>query len=151
MPRSGKGNRVTSVTTLPISMRDLLPLSCRRIAFSVVAFLLLTAAMAQEKDVVYITKTGEKYHGSACRYLSHSRIEISRDDAIERGYTACSVCRPGTIAGVQGLASVGDSTVTRTSRPPSSSSQCTALTKAGSRCKRTTTESNSKCWQHQSQ
>ena len=41
--------------------------------------------------VVYITKTGEKYHEYGCRYLK-SCIEISYNDAVSRGYTACSVC-----------------------------------------------------------
>ena len=41
--------------------------------------------------VVYITKTGEKYHHYGCRYLK-SCIEISYNDAVARGYTACSVC-----------------------------------------------------------
>lgn len=41
---------------------------------------------------VYITRTGEKYHESWCRYLSRSKIAISLGDALARGYTACSVC-----------------------------------------------------------
>lgn len=44
---------------------------------------------------VYITKTGEKHHAGGCRYLSKSQIPISIDDAIARGYTACSVCGGG--------------------------------------------------------
>jgi len=43
---------------------------------------------------VYITRTGSKYHRSGCRYLSRSKIAISRSSAISRGYGACSVCRP---------------------------------------------------------
>ena len=42
--------------------------------------------------VVYITKSGEKYHAGGCRYLKKSKIEISLDDALARGYTPCSVC-----------------------------------------------------------
>lgn len=44
---------------------------------------------------VYITKTGSKYHASGCRYLSKSKIAISKSSAQARGYTACSVCHPG--------------------------------------------------------
>lgn len=44
---------------------------------------------------VYITRTGSKYHSSGCRYLSKSKIAISKSDAKARGYTACKVCRPG--------------------------------------------------------
>lgn len=43
---------------------------------------------------VYITKTGEKYHTSTCRYLWNSKIKISLSSARAQGYTACSVCRP---------------------------------------------------------
>ena len=43
---------------------------------------------------VYITETGECYHRSGCRYLSHSKIPISLKDAKARGYRPCSVCRP---------------------------------------------------------
>lgn len=47
-----------------------------------------------EKSIVYITKTGSKFHRSECRYLRQSKIEISRDAAIKQGYTPCSVCKP---------------------------------------------------------
>jgi len=43
---------------------------------------------------VYITKTGGKYHRAGCRYLSRSQISISKSDAINEGYTPCSVCNP---------------------------------------------------------
>lgn len=43
---------------------------------------------------VYVTKTGDKYHSSGCRYLSKSRISIDLDVAKSRGYSACSVCNP---------------------------------------------------------
>lgn len=44
--------------------------------------------------VVYITETGEKYHSGGCRYLSKSKIEITLENAINRGYTPCSKCGP---------------------------------------------------------
>jgi hypothetical protein len=48
----------------------------------------------QKETIVYITKTGKKYHRAHCRYLKYSHIKVSRADAIEEGYTACKVCRP---------------------------------------------------------
>jgi len=45
-------------------------------------------------DIVYITRTGAKYHRAGCRYLSQSCIRIERVEAIRRGYTPCSVCHP---------------------------------------------------------
>lgn len=44
--------------------------------------------------IVYITKTGEKYHRDGCRSLSKSKIPISLAEAKARGYEPCSVCNP---------------------------------------------------------
>ena len=43
--------------------------------------------------IVYITKTGSKYHRSGCLYLSESSIPISLKEAKVR-YGPCSVCNP---------------------------------------------------------
>ena len=43
--------------------------------------------------IVYITKTGSKYHSGGCRYLSKSKIAISLQNA-KSSYGACSVCNP---------------------------------------------------------
>jgi len=50
-----------------------------------------------EDTTVFITRTGKKYHADNCRYLSKSKIPITLKDAIERGYTPCSVCNPPSI------------------------------------------------------
>jgi len=47
-----------------------------------------------KSTIVYITKTGEKYHRSGCRYLSRSKIAIELGDAKSQGYAPCSVCDP---------------------------------------------------------
>jgi len=52
-----------------------------------------TAASANA-ETVYITKSGTKYHRASCRFLSKSKIAISRKEAEERGYTPCKVCKP---------------------------------------------------------
>ena len=44
--------------------------------------------------VVYITKSGEKYHTEKCSYLKKSKIEISLEDAVDAGYEPCSRCKP---------------------------------------------------------
>jgi competence protein ComEC len=50
---------------------------------------------AEEKEViVYITKTGEKYHSAGCSYLKKSKIPIELSDAKNSGYTPCSRCNP---------------------------------------------------------
>lgn len=46
------------------------------------------------ETIVYITETGTKYHAWGCQYLDDSAIPISKEEAIEQGYTACSVCKP---------------------------------------------------------
>lgn len=45
------------------------------------------------ESTVYITRTGEKYHLSNCRYLRKSKIPISLEEA-KKGYQPCKVCRP---------------------------------------------------------
>lgn len=44
--------------------------------------------------IVYVTKTGEKYHSAGCQYLRRSQIPISLEDAKASGYTPCSKCHP---------------------------------------------------------
>jgi hypothetical protein len=47
---------------------------------------------ARQECVVYITRTGERYHVDGCRYLRQSRIPVSKKDAVKAGYTPCKVC-----------------------------------------------------------
>ena len=54
----------------------------------------ILANAADGTTVVYVTKTGEKYHEDGCRYLKKSKIEISLEDAVDEGYEPCSVCNP---------------------------------------------------------
>jgi competence protein ComEC len=50
---------------------------------------------AEEKEViVYITKTGAKYHTLDCSYLKENGIPIELSDAKNSGYTPCSRCNP---------------------------------------------------------
>ena len=48
----------------------------------------------QQEMVVYITRTGKKYHCSGCGYLSKSKIPISLKDAKKNRYTPCKACNP---------------------------------------------------------
>lgn len=43
--------------------------------------------------VVYVTKTGDRYHRDGCRYLARSQIPMPLAEAAKR-YIPCSVCRP---------------------------------------------------------
>ena len=43
--------------------------------------------------IVYITRTGAKYHLSSCRHLKYSKIPISLEKA-KQNYEPCLICRP---------------------------------------------------------
>jgi hypothetical protein len=45
-----------------------------------------------ENRTVYVTRTGKKYHGTNCCYLSRGRTPISLKEARKQGYTPCSRC-----------------------------------------------------------
>ena len=51
-----------------------------------------TSTPNTQSKIVYITKTGEKYHKSNCSYLWNSKIEINLSQAKSLGYTPCSRC-----------------------------------------------------------
>jgi competence protein ComEC len=48
----------------------------------------------KQEIIVYVTRTGEKYHSAGCQYLSQSCIPMSLEDAVDEGYTPCSKCNP---------------------------------------------------------
>ena len=53
-----------------------------------------------ENDIVYITKTGKKYHRADCAYIDADSCEsLSVKAAVSRGLTECSVCHPGYYTG----------------------------------------------------
>lgn len=64
------------------------------IAFSVFGTGATNSAKGAKNDIVYITDTGTKYHTSSCRTLKKNKYEITREEAIEQGYTACKVFKP---------------------------------------------------------
>lgn len=109
-------------------------------------FLLCSFTFAQS---VYITNTGKKYHKESCRYLSQSKIEISLQDAVDKGYTACKVCKPSsTIEESNTKITPEKKTSVKQTPPKAYSSQCMATTKKGTRCKRKAAAGSNYCWQH---
>jgi len=76
----------------------------RVIAFLILSIFLFSSAaaiaapvfnsLASGDTIVYITRTGAKYHQGWCRYLSKSKIEITLKEAKAEGYTPCKVCNP---------------------------------------------------------
>lgn len=52
------------------------------------------ATSQDQDDIVYITKSGSKYHTEDCIYLKKSKIPILREQAIREGKQPCSKCCP---------------------------------------------------------
>ena len=73
-----------------------------RKAIWIFVFLVLTVSVLFAEDpIVYITKTGTKYHTASCSYLRKSKIPISLSDAIRQGYTPCNRCNPPILVQTQ--------------------------------------------------
>lgn len=51
-----------------------------------------TTTTAKQQEIVYITPTGDKYHTKSCRCYSDSCMAMTKEQAIQAGYTACDVC-----------------------------------------------------------
>ena len=49
---------------------------------------------AGRDTVVYITKTGERYHIERCTSVRNSKISISLGEAVAKGYEPCQRCDP---------------------------------------------------------
>lgn len=110
----------------------------------------------KESEVVYITRTGSKYHRGNCRHLAKSRIPVALDEAISR-YGPCSACKPPTkVTGASSPSGAVSRTAdTRSPRiaapstaPRVSGGQCAATTNKGTRCKRNAKPGSAYCWQH---
>jgi len=110
-------------------------------------FFLCSFALAQ---TVYITQSGKKYHTSNCSYLSSSKISIELSEAKEKGFTPCSRCKPDNEldANVK-TEKKSDPNTEIKKQSTTSSNQCEAITKKGTRCKRKAQTGSRYCWQHQ--
>ena len=49
------------------------------------------------EKIVYIAKTGKKYHLENCRTLRGEKEAIDLNEAIKNGYEVCKVCKPDDI------------------------------------------------------
>jgi endonuclease YncB( thermonuclease family) len=47
--------------------------------------------------VVFITRTGQKYHQTHCQHLLQSKIPVTLSEAVQMGYEPCSVCKPAVV------------------------------------------------------
>lgn len=51
-------------------------------------------ATERKGTTVYLTKSGTKFHRDGCSSLSKSKIPISYEDAVARGFEPCGRCNP---------------------------------------------------------
>ena len=123
----------------------------KKILLLVIAILSIAGLNAQ---TVHTTKTGAKYHSAGCSYLK-SDIPMDLGDAVKKGLTPCSRCNPPqsgqaspTNTNTNSNSPVSNTNVNTPVKTNGTSVQCSATTKAGDRCSRTTTSANGKCWQH---
>ena len=106
--------------------------------FISIGFFTGNASYAQDITTYYVTKTGKKYHKEHCHYLKYSKYAIKVSDVRFNRYTACKVCRPPIYT-----------ENTRSNKTTSiAQKRCSAITKAGTRCKRTAQSGSNTCWQH---
>lgn len=84
-------------------------------------------AQADGTDTVYVTRTGDKYHTSSCRYVRNKNniSTMTRDQAKSRGLTACSVCSGGVASSSSSSSSSNTYTATTTSATTSAAAQTT--------------------------
>ena len=88
---------------------------------------------------VYITKSGKKYHTENFRYAKTANA-VSLSEAVSRGLKPCSVCKPESESesesAIEKNSLTGDEQITKPSPEKKQSKvQCSAMTKAGKRCK----------------
>jgi micrococcal nuclease len=96
-------------------------------------------------QIVYVTKSGKKYHADGCRSLSKSRIEISLEEASAK-YGPCSICSPPVMAKGDTDQSKEETKEQPKSKP--TGGRCQATTKKGTQCKRKAKTGSDYCWQH---
>lgn len=71
----------------------------RRIACFLLSLIVFTSccgmAFADNRETtVYITRTGKCYHTGSCSSLRQSKIEVTLEYAVSKGYSRCDKCHP---------------------------------------------------------
>ena len=59
-----------------------------------VCMIAVVSYAAGQDTIVYVTKTGEKYHTGQCSSLKKSKISISLGEAVAKGFGPCQRCKP---------------------------------------------------------
>jgi hypothetical protein len=115
------------------------------------AILLASVALVQSQgasdSIVYVTKTGAKYHRDGCSSLSRSRIPIKLTLAASM-YGPCKNCRPPVPQAAPAAEPLVPVETPKTTRSPVRSERCQATTKKGTQCLRQAKAGGTYCWQH---
>jgi micrococcal nuclease len=103
---------------------------------------------ADGDQIVYITRTGTKYHVAGCRSLARSQTPIALKNV--GSHAPCAICKPPVLSKAATTTDAPSQTVEAPRAPPkpASSGQCQATTKRGTRCSRQAQSGRSYCWQH---
>lgn len=115
------------------------------------AVLIALVALVQGHDagdsIVYVTKTGAKYHRDGCSSLSRSRIPIKLSVAAAT-YGACKNCRPPLLETTPATSPLVPVESPKATGAPVRSGRCQATTKKGNQCLRKAKAGGAYCWQH---
>jgi hypothetical protein len=102
---------------------------------------------AASDSIVYVTKTGAKYHRDGCSSLSRSRIPIKLALAVSM-YGACKNCRPPVLETTPVIRPLVPVEKSKATPAPVRSDRCQATTKKGTQCLRKAKAGTAYCWQH---
>jgi len=113
--------------------------------------LLARPSTAEDGDqIVYITKSGTKYHVAGCRSLARSQVPIALKNVGSHG--PCSICKPPVLSKAATPTAAPNQVVEASKAPPkpasASSARCQATTKRGTQCSRQAQSGRNYCWQH---
>ena len=120
---------------------------------AVVLVLVLAAATllaGQSADtVVYVTKTGAKYHRAGCTSLRSSSIATTLGQASIK-FEACKNCKPPILAATAAPATPAANAPAKAAPAERAvqSGRCQATTKKGAQCSRNAKAGSRYCWQH---
>ena len=127
------------------------------VAFIMSSIIMLVTCCDSDTTVLICESSGSyAFHSHKCSGLGNCRASIERislSEAKSMGRRPCRYCYPKDVPQPPPVNSVREvqppkmSTPPKTSTPPKSGSQCTAITKKGTRCSRRA-KSSGLCWQH---
>jgi len=56
--------------------------------------LIICSSPTSPNSTVWVNPTGYAFHKSSCSYVNSGAVSMSRETAINRGYSACKRCKP---------------------------------------------------------